>query len=110
MPDIDAAMLEMGEALGVTWCSLQERDQSVRIPQNGLQTVPLSLNPPFWWGGRVRGGGGGGLGCWVPNWGLWACRGVGVEGVVGGLVGGVRAAGCGGNALLWVSGHDRDGA
>ena len=55
MPDIDAAMLEMGEALGVTWCSLQERDQSVRIPQNGLQTVPLSLNPPFWWGGRVRG-------------------------------------------------------
>ena len=41
VPDIDAAMAEMGAALGLTWCSVQERQQSVWTPQDGTQTVPL---------------------------------------------------------------------
>jgi lactoylglutathione lyase len=43
VPDIAAAMSEMGDALGVTWCSPQEREQSVWTPENGLQTVPLKF-------------------------------------------------------------------
>lgn len=39
--DIDAAMREMGEALGVTWCSLQQREQSLWTPAGGTTTVPL---------------------------------------------------------------------
>jgi catechol 2,3-dioxygenase-like lactoylglutathione lyase family enzyme len=39
--DIDAAMLEMGEDLGVTWCSLQDRSQSVWTPQTGEVSIPL---------------------------------------------------------------------
>ena len=41
VPDIEAAMTEMGEALGLTWCSLQEREQQVWTPGTGLTTVPL---------------------------------------------------------------------
>jgi catechol 2,3-dioxygenase-like lactoylglutathione lyase family enzyme len=41
--DLDSAMFEMGESLGVTWCSVQERDQSVWTPDGGLQTVALKF-------------------------------------------------------------------
>ena len=41
VPDIEAAMAEMGEALNVTWCSLQEREQQVWTPAAGLTTIPL---------------------------------------------------------------------
>lgn len=41
VPDIDVAMAEMGGPLGVSWCSVQEREQSVWTPDDGLQTVPL---------------------------------------------------------------------
>ena len=41
VPDIDAAMAEMGGPMGITWCSVQEREQSVWTPVSGLQTVPL---------------------------------------------------------------------
>ena len=43
VPEINAAMAEMGEALGVTWCSLQEREQSVWTPLDGPRTVPLKF-------------------------------------------------------------------
>ena len=41
VPDIDAAMSEMGDALGLTWCSVQEREQSLGTPAGGSTTVPL---------------------------------------------------------------------
>ena len=41
VPDIDAAMAELGDSLGVTWCSLQQREQSVWTPGGGQQTIPL---------------------------------------------------------------------
>ena len=41
VPDIQAAMAEMGEALNVNWCSLQEREQQVWTPATGLTTIPL---------------------------------------------------------------------
>lgn len=43
VPDIDAAMNEMGESLGVTWCSLQEREQSVWLPNEGTVSIPLKF-------------------------------------------------------------------
>ena len=43
VPDIHAAMDELGESLGVTWCSLQEREQSVWTPDGGLQAIPLKF-------------------------------------------------------------------
>ncbi len=43
VPDIGAAMSEMGETLGVTWCSLQEREQSVWTPDTGSVTIPLKF-------------------------------------------------------------------
>ncbi len=43
VPDIGAAMVELGEPLGVTWCSLQEREQSVWTPDGGLQTIALKF-------------------------------------------------------------------
>lgn len=41
VPDIDRAMDEMGETLGLTWCSLQEREQHVWLPDSGATTIPL---------------------------------------------------------------------
>jgi catechol 2,3-dioxygenase-like lactoylglutathione lyase family enzyme len=43
VPDLSAAMSEMGESLGVTWCSVQEGEQSVWTPETGLQTVALKF-------------------------------------------------------------------
>lgn len=43
VPDLDAAMSELGDALGLTWCSLQESNQSVWTPADGLQTVALKF-------------------------------------------------------------------
>jgi lactoylglutathione lyase len=41
VPDIHEAMTELGSSLGLTWCSLQEREQSVWTPETGLTTVAL---------------------------------------------------------------------
>jgi catechol 2,3-dioxygenase-like lactoylglutathione lyase family enzyme len=41
VPDIDAAMAELSEQLGVTWAQLQERDQPVWTPETGAITTPL---------------------------------------------------------------------
>jgi catechol 2,3-dioxygenase-like lactoylglutathione lyase family enzyme len=42
VPDLDAAMAEMGEALGVTWASVMDvPEQQVWTPQDGPGTVPL---------------------------------------------------------------------
>ena len=41
VPDLDTAMDEMRARLGVTWCSVQSRSQSVWTPEGGLLTVPL---------------------------------------------------------------------
>jgi catechol 2,3-dioxygenase-like lactoylglutathione lyase family enzyme len=43
VPEISSAMAELGESLGVTWCSLQEREQSVWTPAGGVQTIPLKF-------------------------------------------------------------------
>jgi catechol 2,3-dioxygenase-like lactoylglutathione lyase family enzyme len=43
VPDISQAMAELGDSLGVTWCSLQEREQSVWTPEGGLQSIPLKF-------------------------------------------------------------------
>lgn len=41
VPDLDAAMDELGPQLGVTWCSVQERDQVVWLPDEGTISIPL---------------------------------------------------------------------
>jgi catechol 2,3-dioxygenase-like lactoylglutathione lyase family enzyme len=41
VPDLDAAMKELGETLGVTWCEPQQRDQGVWLPGVGLTALPL---------------------------------------------------------------------
>lgn len=41
VPDLDRAMEEMGADLGLTWCSVQTREQSVWTPAEGTQSVPL---------------------------------------------------------------------
>ena len=43
VPDINAARVEMADALGVTWCSLQERDQHVWTPETGSIEVSLKF-------------------------------------------------------------------
>lgn len=43
VPDIAAAMSEMGDSLGVTWCTLQEREQSVWLPDEGTVSIPLKF-------------------------------------------------------------------
>lgn len=43
VPDIHAAMAEMGSSLGLTWCSVQESDQSIWTPDAGTTTVPLKF-------------------------------------------------------------------
>jgi catechol 2,3-dioxygenase-like lactoylglutathione lyase family enzyme len=41
VPDMDEAMKELGEALGVTWCEPQQREQAVWLPGEGPATLPL---------------------------------------------------------------------
>jgi hypothetical protein len=41
VPDLDEAMKELGDALGVTWCAPQERQQAVWLPSVGATTIPL---------------------------------------------------------------------
>ena len=41
VPDLDKAMTEMGDALGVTWAAVQEREQGLWMPSTGAITVPL---------------------------------------------------------------------
>ncbi len=44
VPDIDAAMAEMGQTLGVSWASVQHNPaQQVWTPQHGLQAVELTF-------------------------------------------------------------------
>jgi len=42
VPDLDSAMTEMGESLGVTWAEAREvAEMPVWTPAHGVQTVPL---------------------------------------------------------------------
>jgi catechol 2,3-dioxygenase-like lactoylglutathione lyase family enzyme len=41
VPDLDAAMDELGAELGITWCSPQTREQAVWLPDEGATTLPL---------------------------------------------------------------------
>jgi len=41
VPDLDAAMTELGSMLGVTWCLPQELEQRVWLPGGGAATLPL---------------------------------------------------------------------
>jgi len=43
VPDIHAAMADLGPGLGVTWCSLQERSQAVWIPGEGSGSLELKF-------------------------------------------------------------------
>lgn len=39
--DLEAAMDELGRADSLTWCSVQEREQSVWTPEGGAMSTPL---------------------------------------------------------------------
>jgi len=42
--DLDVAMVEMGESMGVTWATVQHSDdRAVWTPEDGLQHVPLTF-------------------------------------------------------------------
>jgi catechol 2,3-dioxygenase-like lactoylglutathione lyase family enzyme len=41
VPDLEAAMAELGPALGITWAQVVERDQPVWTPDDGAYTIPL---------------------------------------------------------------------
>ena len=41
VPDIERAMAEMGSTLGLQWCSLQESEQTVWLPDRGSVKIPL---------------------------------------------------------------------
>jgi len=41
VPDLDAAMDELGASLGVTWCAPQDRVQQVWLPDVGTTSIPL---------------------------------------------------------------------
>lgn len=41
VPNLDAAMAELGDSLGVTWCEPQQREQQVWLPGVGASTVAL---------------------------------------------------------------------
>jgi hypothetical protein len=41
VPDLDVAMAEMGADLGLTWATVQQRQQAVWTPATGAITVPL---------------------------------------------------------------------
>ena len=79
VPDLDAAMVELGSALGVTWCEPQQREQAVWLPGQGATTIPLRFTysaegpqhlellegaPGSIWDGRVQPG--------LHHVGLWS--------------------------------------
>jgi catechol 2,3-dioxygenase-like lactoylglutathione lyase family enzyme len=79
VPDLDAAMSELGDALGVTWCEPQTRQQVVWLPDEGATTIPLRFTysaagpqhvellegaPGSVWDGRVEPG--------LHHVGLWS--------------------------------------
>jgi Glyoxalase/Bleomycin resistance protein/Dioxygenase superfamily len=41
VPSLEGAMAELGAALGITWCSVQQREQQVWLPEQGLATLRL---------------------------------------------------------------------
>jgi catechol 2,3-dioxygenase-like lactoylglutathione lyase family enzyme len=41
VPDLGAAMAELGAAMSVTWCEPQEREQALWMPDVGATTIPL---------------------------------------------------------------------
>ncbi len=41
VPNLDTAMAELGDSLGITWCEPQQREQPVWLPGVGASTVPL---------------------------------------------------------------------
>lgn len=41
VPSLDAAMVELGELLNLTWADVRERDQAVWTPEAGAHHVPL---------------------------------------------------------------------
>jgi catechol 2,3-dioxygenase-like lactoylglutathione lyase family enzyme len=41
VPDLEAAMAELGAALSLEWCEVQVREQAVWLPDVGSTTVPL---------------------------------------------------------------------
>jgi catechol 2,3-dioxygenase-like lactoylglutathione lyase family enzyme len=41
VPDLDAAMDELGASLGLTWCEPQQREQAVWLPDVGPAALPL---------------------------------------------------------------------
>jgi catechol 2,3-dioxygenase-like lactoylglutathione lyase family enzyme len=41
VPDLEAAMTELGKGLGVTWAKVVERDQPVWTPEDGAYAIPL---------------------------------------------------------------------
>lgn len=41
VPDLDLAMAELGDALGVSWCTPQEHPQTVWLPDAGETVIPL---------------------------------------------------------------------
>ena len=41
VPDLDAAMDELGDSMSLRWCQPQQRDQAVWVPGEGATTVPL---------------------------------------------------------------------
>lgn len=43
VPDIEAAMDELSRGLGVTWCTLQEREQGLWTPDRGQHSVKLKF-------------------------------------------------------------------
>lgn len=43
VPDLALAMADMGDSLGLQWCSVQEGVQSVWLPEQGSMDVPLTF-------------------------------------------------------------------
>lgn len=43
VPNLETAMVELGPQLGVTWCSVQEREQNVWLPDEGVVSIPLKF-------------------------------------------------------------------
>jgi hypothetical protein len=41
VPDLDAAMDELGKGLGMSWAQIVERDQPVWTPSEGVYAIPL---------------------------------------------------------------------
>ena len=41
VPDLEAAMAEIGAALGVTWADVRETEQGLWTPEDGERTIPL---------------------------------------------------------------------